>query len=40
MEAVPWLVRYQRMTTQPADKFARLGQVLPLKHVAAWFVVS
>jgi transposase len=40
VEAVPWLDRYQRMTKRLADKIARLAQVLPIKHVAAWFGVS
>jgi len=40
VEAVPWLDRYQRMTTRLADKIARLAQVLPIKHVAQWFGVN
>lgn len=40
VEAVPWLDRYQRMTKRLADKIARLAQMLPIKHVAAWFGVS
>ncbi|MEO6525452.1 MAG: transposase family protein [Gemmatimonadaceae bacterium] len=40
VEAVPWLDRYQRMTTRIAEKIARLAQVLPIKHVAQRFVVS
>jgi transposase len=40
VEAVPWLDRYQRMTKRLADKIAGLAQVLPIKHVAAWFGVS
>src|SRR5689334_8952149 len=40
VEAVPWLDRYQRMTTRLAEKIARLAQVLPIKHVADWFRVS
>lgn len=40
VEAVPWLDRYQRMTTRLAAKIAGLAQVLPIKHVAAWFRVS
>jgi transposase len=40
VEAVPWVDRYQRMTTRLADKIALLAQVLPIKHVAAWFGVS
>jgi transposase len=39
VEAVPWLDRYQRMTTRLAEKIARLAQVLPIKHVAQWFGV-
>ena len=34
VEAVPWLDRYQRMTTRLAEAIARLAQVLPIKHVA------
>lgn len=40
VEAVPWLDRYQRMTTRLAEKIARLAQVLPIKQVAAWFGVG
>jgi transposase len=40
VEAVPWLDRYQRMTTRLAEAIARLAQVLPIKHVAAWFGVG
>ena len=40
VEAVPWLDRYQRLTTRLADAIARLAQVLPVKHVAAWFGVG
>ena len=40
VEAVPWLDRYQRMTTRLADAIARLAQVLPIKHVAHWFGVG
>ena len=40
VEAVPWLDRYQRMTTRLADKIAALAAVLPIKHVAAYFGVS
>lgn len=39
VEAVPWLDRYQRMTTRLAEKIARLSMVLPIRHVAAWFHV-
>jgi transposase len=37
VEAVPWLDRYQRMTTRFAESVARLCQVLPVQHVATWF---
>jgi transposase len=40
VEAVPWLDRYQRMTTRLAAAIARLAQVLPIKHVAHWFGVG
>lgn len=40
VEAVPWLDRYQRMTTRLAEKIARLAHVLPIKQVAAWFGVG
>jgi transposase len=40
VEAVPWLDRYQRLTTRLAAAIARLAQVLPIKHVAAWFAVG
>ena len=40
VEAVPWLDRYQRLTTRLAAAIARLAQVLPVKHVAAWFGVG
>ena len=40
VEAVPWLDRYQRMTTRLAEKIARLAQVMPIKQVAAWFGVG
>jgi transposase len=40
VEAVPWLDRYQRMTTRLADAIARLAQVLPVQHVARWFGVG
>lgn len=39
VEAVPWLDRYQRMTTRLAEKIAQLAQLLPIKHVAHWFGV-
>jgi transposase len=37
---VPWLDRYQRLTTRLAEAIARLAHVLPIKHVAAWFGVG
>ena len=40
VEAVPWLDRYQRVTTCLAEKIARLAQVLPIKRVAAWIGVG
>jgi transposase len=40
VEAVPWLDRYQRMTTRLAAAIARLAQVLPIKHVAQWYGVG
>lgn len=40
VEAVPWLDRYQRMTTRLAEAIARLAKVLPVKHVATWFRVG
>ena len=40
VEAVSWLDKYARMTTRLAEKIAGLAQVLPIKHVAAWFRVS
>lgn len=40
VEAVPWLDRYQRMTTRLADLIAGLAQLLPIKQVAALFRVS
>jgi len=40
VEAVPWLDRYQRMTTRLAEAIARLARVLPIKHVAQWFGVG
>jgi transposase len=40
VEAVPWLDRYQRMTTRLADAIARLACVLPIKQVAGWFRVG
>ena len=40
VERVPWLDRYQRLTTRLADALARLAHVLPVKHVAAWYGVG
>jgi transposase len=40
VEVVPWLDRYQRLTTRFAAAIARLAQVLPIKHVAAWYAVG
>jgi transposase len=40
VERVPWLDRYQRMTTRLAEKIAKLAQRLSIKHVAEWFGVS
>ncbi|HEX7019171.1 MAG TPA: ISL3 family transposase [Gemmatimonadaceae bacterium] len=40
VEAVPWLDRYQRMTTRLAESIARLCQALPLTDVAAWYHVG
>ena len=40
IEVVPWLDRYARMTTRFAESVARLAQLLPIKHVAAWFDLS
>lgn len=40
VESVPWLDRYQRMTTKLAEAIARLAHVLPIKHVAQWFHVG
>jgi transposase len=37
VKAVPWLERYQRMTTRLAEKIAHLAMVLPIGHVAARF---
>src|SRR5688500_6150669 len=39
VEAVPWLDRYQRMTTRLAEAIARLCQALSIRHVAQWFGV-
>lgn len=40
VERVPWLDRYQRLTTRLADAIARLAQVLPITHVATWYAVG
>lgn len=40
IEAVPWLDRYQRMTTRLAEAIARLAQVLPITQVAQWYGVG
>jgi transposase len=40
VEAVPWLDRYQRMTTRLAEAIARLCEVLPIKHVAQHYGVN
>jgi transposase len=40
VEAVPWLDKYARITTRLSAKIAGLAQVLPIKHVAAWFRVG
>lgn len=40
LEALPWLDRYARVTARLAESVARLCQVLPIKHVAAFFGLS
>jgi transposase len=40
VESVPWLDRYQRMTTRLAEKIAKLAQEMSIKQVAKWFAVS
>src|SRR6266568_4529735 len=40
VEAVPWLDRYQRMTTRLEEAIARLAQMMPIKHVAQWYAVG
>lgn len=40
VEAVPWLDRYQRLTTRLAEAIARLAQTMALSHVAQWYGVS
>jgi transposase len=37
LEQLPWLDRYERMTTRLADSVARLCKVLPIKQVAEWY---
>jgi transposase len=37
LERLSWLDRYERVTKRLADSVARLCQVLPIKHVAAFF---
>jgi transposase len=37
LEALPWLAPHARVTTRLAESVARLCQVLPIKHVAAYF---
>lgn len=40
VEAVPWLDRYQRMTTRFAESVGRLARVLPIKQVATHYGLS
>src|SRR5829696_471277 len=40
VEAVPWLDRYQRMTTRLAEVIAQFAQLMPIKQVARLFGVS
>lgn len=40
VERVPWLDRYARMTKRFKESVARLCQVRPIKHVAAWFGIG
>ena len=40
VEVVPWVDRYQRLTRRFAEAIARLAQLLPIKHVAAWIAVG
>ena len=40
VEGVPWLDRYQRMTTRLEEAIARLAQMMPIKHVAQWYAVG
>ena len=37
LEALEWLSRYGRVTRRVAESVGRLCQVLPVKHVAAYF---
>ena len=39
-EAIPWVDRYQRMTTRLAEKIAKLASIAAIKHVAEWFGLS
>jgi transposase len=40
LAALPWLEPYARVTRRLAERVARLCQVLPIKHVAAYFALS
>jgi transposase len=40
LEELPWLPRYARVTRRLAESVARLCQVLPIRHVAAFFGLS
>jgi transposase len=40
VESVPWLDRYQRMTTRLAEAIGRLARVLPIKHVAQLYGIG
>lgn len=40
VEALSWLDRYARVTRRLAESVARLCQVLPIKHVAAFYGLS
>lgn len=40
LENLSWLEKYSRMTTRLAESVAKLCQVLPIKHVAAFFGLS
>jgi transposase len=37
LEVLPWLDRYERMTSRLTDSVARLCRILPIKHVAEYF---